>query len=148
MQHPSSTEAVGTASTAPVVGTVRELWRYPVKSMLGTTADELLITARGALGDREWALRDLETGRIASAKRFHRLLDFRAGYESEPTLRSRGRGWIRTPDGDVLHTDDVDISERLSQLLDHPLGWRTAPGWTRRRPSTEAQFSGTSRCRT
>ena len=39
------------------VGTVAELWRYPVKSMLGSPVDELLVTERGALGDRAWALR-------------------------------------------------------------------------------------------
>jgi uncharacterized protein YcbX len=53
-------------------GTIVELWRYPVKSMLGTTVNGILITERGALGDRAWALRDVESGRIASAKKFPR----------------------------------------------------------------------------
>jgi uncharacterized protein YcbX len=83
--------------------------------------DTAQITGRGVLGDRAWALRDLQSGRIASAKRFHRLLDFRAGYEREPTPHARGRAWIRTPDGELLHTDDPDISQRLSRLLGHPL---------------------------
>jgi len=113
--------AAEATATAGVVGTVAELWRYPVKSMLGTRADRLVITPLGVLGDRTWALRDLETGRVASAKRFHRLLDFRAGYEREPAAHDHGRAWIRTPDGEILHTDDPDISERLSRLLGHPV---------------------------
>ena len=109
------------SATATPVGRVAELWRYPVKSMLGTRADRLVVTARGVLGDRAWALRDLETGRVASAKRFHRLLDFRAGYERQPAAHDHGRAWIRTPGGEILHTDDPDISERLSRLLGHPM---------------------------
>ena len=49
-------------------GTIAELWRYPVKSMLGEQRSQLAITPRGSLGDRAKALRDLNTGRIASAK--------------------------------------------------------------------------------
>ena len=43
------------------VGRVAELWRYPVKSMLGERRNQLPITARGALGDRAWALRETAT---------------------------------------------------------------------------------------
>ena len=80
-------------------GTVRELWRYPVKSMLGEQRSQLAISARGSLGDRAKALRDLNTGRIASAKKFPRLLDFRARYEVEPTYDTPGRIEITTPSG-------------------------------------------------
>ena len=44
--------------TGKVVGSVAELWRYPVKSMRGGTVSQLFITDRGSLGDRAWALRD------------------------------------------------------------------------------------------
>jgi hypothetical protein len=80
------------------VGTIHELWRYPVKSMLGTTVNEIFITEHGALGDRAWALRDVESGRIASAKKFPRLLEFRATYEVEPTRNKPGRVRIETPE--------------------------------------------------
>ena len=49
-----------------LVGRVAELWRYPVKSMLGERRNQMPITTRGALGDRAWALRETATGRIAS----------------------------------------------------------------------------------
>jgi uncharacterized protein YcbX len=68
-----------------------KLWRYPVKSMRGGTVSQLFITDRGGLGDRAWALRDPTNGRIASAKRFPQLLEFRAIYEVEPTMTTSGR---------------------------------------------------------
>jgi uncharacterized protein YcbX len=68
--------------TGKMVGSVAELWRYPVKSMRGGTVSQLLITDRGSVGDRAWALRDPTNGRIASAKRFPQLL------ESAPPTRS------------------------------------------------------------
>jgi uncharacterized protein YcbX len=52
------------------------------------------VTEGGFLGDRTWALRDLASGQIASAKRFPQLLSFRATYEVEPTPASRGRARI------------------------------------------------------
>ena len=103
------------------VGTIEELWRYPVKSMLGTQVPALNFTPHGGLGDRAWALRDLETGRIASAKRFRRLLDFRARYEVEPTQEHGGRVSIQTPDGRTLHPDEPGASQDVSAIVDHPL---------------------------
>jgi uncharacterized protein YcbX len=99
------------------VGTVAELWRYPVKSMLGGTVTEALITEHGVLGDRVWALRDPATGRIASAKRLPRLLEFRARYETEPTVDAPGRVRIDAPGGADFLADDPDASEIISDIL-------------------------------
>jgi hypothetical protein len=46
------------AMTMTLVGTVRALWRYPVKSMLGEWVEELVLTERGFWGDRAYALWD------------------------------------------------------------------------------------------
>jgi uncharacterized protein YcbX len=103
------------------VGVICELWRYPVKSMLGTTVREVVVTPRGFLGDRAWALRDADSGRIASAKKFPRLLQFRATYEVEPTLESPGQVRIETPDGRALYPEDPRASKVISQLLGRDL---------------------------
>ncbi|NUR92251.1 MAG: MOSC domain-containing protein [Nonomuraea sp.] len=42
--------------------------KYPVKSMLGTELPSALVTERGLQGDRERAVLDVATGKIASAK--------------------------------------------------------------------------------
>ena len=52
-----------------VVGTVAEVWRYPVKSMQGEQTPASEVTSRGLAGDRAYALVDVETGRLVSAKR-------------------------------------------------------------------------------
>jgi uncharacterized protein YcbX len=67
--------------------------------MRGGTVPELLVTDRGGLGDRAWALREPSNGRIASAKRFPRLLEFRATYEVEPGPDTPGRVRIQAPAG-------------------------------------------------
>jgi MOSC domain-containing protein len=104
-------------ATGRVVGSVAELWRYPVKSMRGGTVSQPLITDRGSVGDRAWALRDPTSGRIASAKRFPRLLEFRATYEVEPTMTTPGRVRIEAPDGQTVYADEPGASEFVSSLL-------------------------------
>ena len=51
-----------------LVGAVEELWRYPVKSMLGEQLTATEVTESGLLGDRVYALRDTSDGKIATAK--------------------------------------------------------------------------------
>src|SRR5205807_948734 len=50
------------------VGTVRALWRFPVKSMLGEELDAVDLSEVGIVGDRAYAVRDTQTGKVASAK--------------------------------------------------------------------------------
>jgi uncharacterized protein len=51
-----------------VLGRVAAINRYPVKSMQGESLASALLTEHGIVGDRQWALRDLTTGKIISAK--------------------------------------------------------------------------------
>jgi len=69
------------------VGTVRALWRFPVKSMLGEQLDAAELTEGGIVGDRAYAIRDRETGKVASAKhskRWPNLLACRAAFIEPP----------------------------------------------------------------
>ena len=54
--------------TQDALGSVVSLWRYPVKSMMGEELNTADLTGRGLLGDRAYALIDVATGKIASAK--------------------------------------------------------------------------------
>ena len=72
---------------------------FPVKSMLGEQLNELHITSRGVMGDRAWALRELDNQRIASAKKFVGLLKFHAKYEGEPGDGKLPPVKITLPDG-------------------------------------------------
>ena len=118
---PGSAAQAGPEAARRLVGTVKELWRYPVKSMLGGTVSELLVTEQGCLGDRVWALRDQRNGRIVSAKRVARLLDFRATYEVEPSPESAGVVRIETPDGNALYPGQEDASARISSIIGRPV---------------------------
>jgi uncharacterized protein YcbX len=99
------------------VGRVAALWRYPVKSMLGEQVAALEVTARGAAGDRAWALREIATRRIASAKKFPGLFDFRAAYEEDPSAAHLPPVLIRLPGGEIVHADDAGASETIAAAL-------------------------------
>ena len=53
---------------------VLELWRYPVKSLLGERLESVRVTENGFEGDRRFAIYDLETGFGLTARRVPELL--------------------------------------------------------------------------
>ncbi len=64
-----------------IVGTIRSMMRFPVKSLLGETVTACAINDAGLDGDRAYALLDPSTGKIASAKQpnlWRKLLSFSA----------------------------------------------------------------------
>ncbi len=91
---------------------VSQLWRYPVKSMLGGVVDEVELDDLGIVGDRTWATRDLERGGIRGAKKIGGLMRLGARDLAD------GQVEIRLPDGSSVSTLDADIDERLSAALD------------------------------
>ncbi len=99
------------------VGTVAEIWRYPVKSMAGERLDASALDTGGIDGDRRWALRDTETGKIVSAKRPARwghLLDF-------SVVLSGGSAEVTTPHGERIRLDDPSAASLLSDAVGRPV---------------------------
>lgn len=99
-----------------VIGTVEELWRFPVKSMLGERLQSVAATPAGLIGDRAWALRDLRTGNIVSAKKWAKMFEFSASYEAQPGSEP-GRVRIELPDQTSLYADDPWASRAISEVL-------------------------------
>jgi MOSC domain-containing protein len=99
------------------VGIVKSLMRYPVKSMLGESLDELEFTLGGALGDRAYALREVATGRVISAKKWAKMFEFQAAYEAQPAPGSLGPVRITLPGGAAIHAEDPEASGMLSSAL-------------------------------
>jgi MOSC domain-containing protein len=103
------------------VGTISALWRYPVKSMLGEELDALDLNKGGVVGDRAYALRDRETGKVASAKHprlWPNLLACRAAFveatrpdDEVPPVR------IELADGNVVLSDAPDVDAVLSRFF-------------------------------
>lgn len=101
--------------------TVLSLHRYPVKSMLGESVERSTVTARGLLGDRAFAIYDVESGTVASAKvprLWAGLLEFSARLAAEPEPgRPLPEAEIRFPDGSMLRSDDEGVDTALSVAL-------------------------------
>ncbi len=91
------------------LGTIAELWRYPVKSMQGEPLRTARPGARGITGDRVYALVEQATGRIVSAKyprKWRTLLACRARFMAEPQPDARlPPVAISLPDGENLGLD-------------------------------------------
>ena len=103
------------------VGTIRALWRFPVKSMLGEELDATDLTEAGVVGDRAYAIRDRETGKVASAKHpklWPNLLACRAAFvdaprpdDELPPVR------IELADGNAVLSDAPDVDAVLSRFF-------------------------------
>lgn len=93
---------------------VKHLWRYPVKSLLGESCQQLTINSRGVEGDRFYAVTDVN-GKFGSGKNTRRftkinhLFDLSACYHSDEPV-------ITFPDGQTLGLGD-ETDQALSQYL-------------------------------
>jgi uncharacterized protein YcbX len=94
---------------------VAQLWRYPVKSLLGERVASLRLVGDGVDGDRLWGILDRTDGRILTARREPRLLfaASRIGNGDVPQ--------ITLPDGRVLTGPGPDTDESLSSWLGKPV---------------------------
>jgi uncharacterized protein YcbX len=100
-----------------IIGTIGELWRYPVKSMGGERLDHCTVGMEGLLGDREWAVRDDIAGEIRGARYFPPLLQCSARYREPPAGGSLPLADITLPDGTIIDSDASAVHARLSALL-------------------------------
>jgi uncharacterized protein YcbX len=97
---------------------VAALYRYPVKSMAGSSLEYVAVDRTGIPGDRGWALRETATGKAASGKRFAILMMCGARFLDEPSARApTPPAEITLPDGTRTRTDDARANELLSRLL-------------------------------
>ena len=106
-------------------GTVKALWRYPVKSMAGSKLDEAPITEGGVLGDRAYAVIDAASGRVGSAKtpkKWGGLLALAADFVAPPRIGAPlPPVRIVWPDGSAVSGDGGDADARLSATLGRPV---------------------------
>ena len=108
---------------------VLELWRYPVKSLLGEQVDSASLTADGVEGDRRYAIYDAETGLGLTGRRVPELLFASARLQDDGSVE------ITTPDGSVAHDDDA-----LSAWLGRRVALRAATTAAARRYENVVDF--------
>jgi len=121
---------------------VKELWRYPVKSLQGERLPTAMLTADGLDGDRRYAIFDADTGLGLTARRVPELLFASAAVTSD------GRVWIKLPNGTianghdalsdwlgrrvVLRSADSNAGSRYENVVDfeqeHTSAWETFDG--------------------
>ena len=95
---------------------VTELYRYPVKSMLGEALANVQVGANGFAGDRAWALRNNESA--VTGKKYPALMSAAAAFAEEPTTKEGSAAvTITLPDGAMLSTNDADVSAKLGAWL-------------------------------
>ena len=99
---------------------VDQIWSYPVKSMVGGTVASAEVSMLGIVGDRRWAVRDLERGGIRGAKQMGGLMTL-AAREVPGDTGDTGDVEIDFPDGRRLTSKSPDIDEALSAHLGHPV---------------------------
>lgn len=94
--------------------TVREIWRYPVKSLGGERLESADVDELGIEGDRAWGIYDPETEMVLTARREPALLFLSARIEDR-------RPVITCDDGSTMLTDDD-----LSNWMGRPVQLRSA----------------------
>jgi hypothetical protein len=94
---------------------VDQIWRYPVKSMIGGTVEAADLDAEGIVGDRTWAVRDQLRGGIRGAKILGGLMRLSARYADGVD----GPVVIALPDGRSVSTDEPGAAAAVSAAIDH-----------------------------
>jgi len=97
------------------VGTIKEIWRYPVKGMAGEKVESCHLDEMGLRGDRIWALRDQARNEIQSCKFRPELLLCSARIRKSSSDGSNHVD-VLFPDGSTIGSDDPEIHAQLSQL--------------------------------
>ncbi len=99
------------------VGEIREIWRFPVKSMQGSKIDSCAVSKTGVLGDRRWAMRDEQRQEIQWGKLHPALMLCSARYREEPTSDEIQQVDVTFPDGETIGSADDRIHRKLTELV-------------------------------
>jgi hypothetical protein len=106
-----------------VVGTIVQIWRYPVKSMTGERLDSCRIDPTGLEADRRWALVDgtaNRAGKLFTATEDKQLMRYRARLQW-------GGVEVLTPAGEAAPLDDSLVAA-IAQATHRPLTLRDLAG--------------------
>src|SRR3954453_18180 len=121
-----------------LVGSVAEIWRYPVKSMGGERLAQSAIATRGLHADRMWGVRDVELKKVPTARRWPILLQCSARFAHDPAGRPAGPGdvlevIVTFPDGSELSSSDPAVDDHLSELIGKPARIESLPALAEKR---------------
>jgi uncharacterized protein YcbX len=99
---------------------ISQLWSYPVKSMVGEQVPHVELSSLGIVGDRHWAIRDLERGGIRGGKKIGALMQCAAQRHGDDVV-------ITLPSGATVSSQDADVDAVLTQALGHTVSLEALP---------------------
>ncbi len=105
------------------LGTVTELWRYPVKSMRAEALDAAALHWTGLYGDRQYAFcrsRDRSDFPWLTGRQVPGLVLYAARY-SDPEDPQHARVRVAAPDGMECDVGDPALAERLAEAAGVPV---------------------------
>jgi len=102
-----------------IAGSLKSLYRYPVKSFLGESCQSIVVNDRGLDGDRVFAI-TTAAGKLGSGKNtqnFQRISDMFA----LSAVSQDDHVAITFPDGSVVSSGDPRLNQLLSDCLKQPV---------------------------
>lgn len=111
------------SAEAIAVGRVREIMRYPVKSMAGVPVDSAELGWHGLAGDRRFAIRRVEADNgfpWLSASRLPEMLLYQP-FGLEPGSAEPLSTHVRAPDGSEFELGRPDLDAHFSELAGEPV---------------------------
>lgn len=112
-----------------MTGPIKQIFRYPVKSMDGEILNVAELGSWGIPGDRAWTVKDEQRGGIKGGKRFPQLMAMKAKYLEQPDADTPSPVVeITLPNDQLVKSNDNDINQRLSDAVGSPLSlWPLLP---------------------
>lgn len=127
-----------------LIGTVQQIWRYPVKSMAGERLVQCAVGPLGLPGDRGWAVRDELKSEVKTGTRIPLLMQCASQYLAPPNDGNIPDVKITFPDGTSIDSNDSEIDARLSVVLGRKVKlWPRQPASNKqhyRRPGLSARI--------
>ncbi|MEY4010542.1 MAG: hypothetical protein RLZZ93_1234 [Actinomycetota bacterium] len=116
-----------------------QIWTYPVKSMKGVVIESAQLHELGVVGDRRWALRDLERGNLANCRQTPGIMSLAASAAHDSPDE---HVVITLDDHRTVTSSDPSVHEVLSQALGRqvqlvPLAPRDDLDFFRRKPASQ-----------
>lgn len=105
-----------------IIGNIKSLIRYPIKSMGAEALTTIEITEKGLLGDRSYALIEPGTNKIISAKnpkKWKYIMDLRVRYDLKDSKDKNNKLEIIFPNGTKVNSQEDNLSVKLSSYFNH-----------------------------
>ncbi|PPA70731.1 MOSC domain-containing protein [Jeotgalibacillus proteolyticus] len=111
-----------------LVGHVKELTRYPVKSFQGENVNASQVMDYGLYGDRSHAFLDKSrTNKFLTITQCPQMVMYRAKFQGEEKLEGFPPVHISTPDRKEMKWGDPQLKNELEMLSKRPLEWIRYP---------------------